>query len=51
MQEAVHRAESKPYRSELLLQPADVAQAIVNALALPRTAEVTEVFVRPMQAT
>jgi short-subunit dehydrogenase len=50
MQEAVHRAEGATYRAEKLLQPADVAAAIVNALAQPRTAEVTDLYLRPMQA-
>jgi hypothetical protein len=40
--------EGKPYRPELLLQPGDVASVIVNALSLPRTAEVTDVSIRPM---
>ena len=50
MQEEVHRSEGKSYRPETLLQPEDVAAAVANALALPRTAEVTDVYVRPMQA-
>jgi len=50
MQEEVHRSEGKAYRPETLLQPQDVAAAVANALALPRTAEVTDVYVRPMQA-
>jgi NADP-dependent 3-hydroxy acid dehydrogenase YdfG len=48
MQAQIHRKEEKPYRPELLLQPADVASVIMNALLLPRTAEVTDVHVRPM---
>jgi NADP-dependent 3-hydroxy acid dehydrogenase YdfG len=49
MQEEVHRLEGKAYEPERLLQPADVAAAVVNALCLPRTAEVTDINVRPMQ--
>ncbi len=49
MQEEVHRLEGKPYRPELLLQPADVAASIVHALELPRTAEVTDLHIRPMR--
>lgn len=49
MQEEVHRYEGKPYDPERFLQPADVAAAVVNALALPRSAEVTDLHVRPMQ--
>jgi NAD(P)-dependent dehydrogenase (short-subunit alcohol dehydrogenase family) len=47
MQEAMFRDEGRPYRPELLLQPDDVAAAIISVLALPRTAEVTEVHLRP----
>jgi NADP-dependent 3-hydroxy acid dehydrogenase YdfG len=48
MQEQIYQLEGKPYRPELLLQPDDVASAVVNALSLPRTAEVTDISVRPM---
>ena len=49
MQEAVHRFEGRPYEPGALLQPADVADAIVAALGLPRTAEVTDITLRPMK--
>ena len=49
MQEAVHRFEGRPYRASDLLQASDVAAVIAAALALPRTAEVTDVVVRPMK--
>jgi hypothetical protein len=48
MQARIHEADLKPYRPELLLQPEDVASVIVNALSLPRTAEVTDIHIRPM---
>lgn len=48
MQEALYRADVKPYQPDLLLQPADVASVVVNALTLPRTAEVTDISIRPM---
>jgi len=51
MQERIHRMEGKPYRPELLLQPEDIASVILNALSLPRTAEVTDVHIRPMIKT
>jgi NADP-dependent 3-hydroxy acid dehydrogenase YdfG len=38
----------KPYRPELLMQPEDVAAMVVSALALPRSAEVTDIHMRPM---
>ena len=51
MQERIHQMEGKPYRPELLLQPEDVASVILNALSLPRTAEVTDIHIRPMIKT
>ncbi len=48
MQEAVHRFEGRRYEPAGLLQPSDIAEVIVTALALPRTAEVTDIVVRPM---
>jgi NADP-dependent 3-hydroxy acid dehydrogenase YdfG len=47
MQEEVHRFEGKPYDPDRFLQPRDVAAVVLNALSLPRSAEVTEVRVRP----
>jgi NADP-dependent 3-hydroxy acid dehydrogenase YdfG len=47
MQEAIHRAEGLPWRPEALLQPEDVAATLVAALALPRSAEVTDIHIRP----
>ena len=46
-QEAIHRLEGKTYCSDRLLQPDDIAEVVVNALALPRTAEVTDINIRP----
>ncbi len=48
MQEAVHRAEGKEYRPHLLMQPEDIAILLMNALSLPRTAEVTDIHMRPL---
>lgn len=48
MQEQVKELEGKPYDPNLLLQPADVAAMVVAALKLPRTAEVTNLQLRPM---
>jgi NADP-dependent 3-hydroxy acid dehydrogenase YdfG len=48
MQERIYQTEGRPYRPELLLQPDDVASVVVNALSLPRTAEVTDISIRPM---
>jgi NADP-dependent 3-hydroxy acid dehydrogenase YdfG len=42
-------SQGRPYRPELLLQPADVASVVLNALSLPWTAEVTDINIRPMR--
>jgi NADP-dependent 3-hydroxy acid dehydrogenase YdfG len=47
MQAGVHEMEQRKYDPDLLMQPEDVAAVVVNALALARTAEVTEVSMRP----
>jgi NAD(P)-dependent dehydrogenase (short-subunit alcohol dehydrogenase family) len=49
MQEEVHRFEGRPYDPERFLQPEDVAASIVQALRLPRTAELTDLHIRPMR--
>jgi NADP-dependent 3-hydroxy acid dehydrogenase YdfG len=46
--EQVFREEGRAYRPELLMQPEDVAAMVVQALKLPRTAEVTEISMRPL---
>jgi NADP-dependent 3-hydroxy acid dehydrogenase YdfG len=48
MQVAIHAAEGKAYHPERLLQPQDVAAVVLNALNLPRTAEVTDISIRPL---
>jgi NADP-dependent 3-hydroxy acid dehydrogenase YdfG len=48
MQAAVHQREGKAYRPELLIQPEDVAMVVINMLSLPRTVEVTDIYLRPM---
>ena len=50
MQADLHRQEGKPYRPEQLLQPADVATAVLAALRLPESAELTEIRMRPSVA-
>lgn len=47
--ERLHKAAGKPYRPERLLQPDDIARAACDVLALPPTAEVTDLHVRPMR--
>jgi NADP-dependent 3-hydroxy acid dehydrogenase YdfG len=48
MQQYVHEAEGRRYAPDRLVQPDDVAAMIVHALCLPRTAEVTEMRIRPL---
>jgi NADP-dependent 3-hydroxy acid dehydrogenase YdfG len=46
-QARLHAAEGRAYQPERLLQPEDVAAAVLGALELPRTAEVTDLRIRP----
>jgi len=47
MQAAIYASEGRNYRPELLVQPEDVADVAAGVLALGRTAEVTEIHLRP----
>jgi NAD(P)-dependent dehydrogenase (short-subunit alcohol dehydrogenase family) len=47
-QERIFARAEREYRPERLLQPEDVARMVCAALSLPRTAEVTDIHVRPM---
>ena len=49
MQADAHRAEGRSYRPENLIQPTDVASLVSHVLALPRTAEVTDIHMRPFK--
>ena len=46
---ALFEKENRPYKPELLMQPEDVATMITHALSLTRTAEVTDINMRPMR--
>lgn len=46
-QERLHASSADDYRPSLMLQPDDVAAALVGALSLPRRAEITEIRIRP----
>ena len=48
MQKALFQQDGREYHPETLLQPEDVASVVVHSLMLPRTAEVTEISIRPM---
>jgi len=47
-QEKLYTKQGSDYRPELLLQPEDIASVVLNALVLPRSAEVTEISIRPL---
>jgi len=47
-QARIFAMEGRPYAPERLLQPEDIATMIMSALKLPRTAEVTNLTIRPM---
>lgn len=49
MQNIVHEMEGRAYNPEKLMQPADVADAVVHALSLSRSAEMTDIHIRPMK--
>jgi NADP-dependent 3-hydroxy acid dehydrogenase YdfG len=48
MQENVQRARGREWDPSALLQPNDVAAMVMAAITLPRTAEVTDIILRPM---
>jgi NAD(P)-dependent dehydrogenase (short-subunit alcohol dehydrogenase family) len=49
MQEELCRQEGRAFHPEVLLQPRDIAASVLHALLLPRTAELTELRIRPTQ--
>lgn len=49
MQERVCKLEGSEYRQELLLRSEDVAAAVINAMGMSRTAEVTDLYIRPSE--
>jgi NAD(P)-dependent dehydrogenase (short-subunit alcohol dehydrogenase family) len=51
MQETIHDREGRDYHPDRLLQPEDVAAVVLSAVSLPRTAEVTDINIRPMIKT
>ncbi len=50
-QRAIFAGEGRTYPPERLIQPADVAEVVLSLLRLPRTAEATDIVLRPMQKT
>jgi len=49
LQAIIHEKEGKAYYPTHLLQPQDVAEVVINALSLPRSAEITDVRIRPFK--
>ena len=49
MQEQAHKLLGQDYQANKLMQADDVAQAVLAALVLPQTAEMTDLHIRPMQ--
>jgi NADP-dependent 3-hydroxy acid dehydrogenase YdfG len=49
MQVMIHDMKGRAYHPEYLLQPSDVAAVVLNALCLSRTAEVTDIHIRPLR--
>jgi NADP-dependent 3-hydroxy acid dehydrogenase YdfG len=49
MQRALYASNGTPYKPQRLLQPDDIATAVIAALAMARTAEVTDINIRPLQ--
>jgi NAD(P)-dependent dehydrogenase (short-subunit alcohol dehydrogenase family) len=48
MQAAIHEIEKRPYHPDRLVQPDDVAAIVLAALRFPRTAEVTDISIKPL---
>lgn len=48
-QATLHELAGKLYHPERLIQPEDVAAMVLSALRLPRTAEVTDISMRPFR--
>ena len=48
MQARVHELEGKNYHPSYLIQPEQVAEAVVGALVAGPEAEITDIRIRPM---
>jgi NAD(P)-dependent dehydrogenase (short-subunit alcohol dehydrogenase family) len=51
MQQRLYESHGRAgeYEPERLLQPEDIASTVLHAITLPRTAEITDIHIRPMQ--
>ncbi len=50
-QSVIHQAEGRPYAPHLLMQPEDIATIVIHALKTARTADVTDIIMRPFHKT
>jgi len=50
-QEKLYTEQGSDYKPQLLVQAEDIASVVLNALLLPRSAEVTEISIRPLAKT
>jgi NADP-dependent 3-hydroxy acid dehydrogenase YdfG len=50
-QKKIFEFEGRNYPPERLMQPSDVAETVCHVLQTPRTAEITEITIRPMLKT
>jgi short-subunit dehydrogenase len=48
MQKKIYKEKGNIYKPERLLQPEEIADVVIHALMLSSTAEITEIFIRPM---
>lgn len=51
MQRSIHDAEGRSYDPSRLLAADDVARALLNALDMPGSAEITDILIRPRRAS
>jgi short-subunit dehydrogenase len=49
MQKELYYRKGLNYDPEHLLQPGDIAEIVINCLILSKSAEITEIFIRPLQ--
>lgn len=47
LQESIYKSHGWDYQPELLLQPTEIATMIASVISMPRTAEVTDMTMRP----
>jgi short-subunit dehydrogenase len=48
MQKTLYKLNKKKYNPDILIQPQDIAETVIFALKLSKTAEITDISIRPM---